>query len=66
MTFENLQSSQNAAYYIFVPTMTINLTFPATIMSTAAQEHLAPQALTNVWWQNIENIIGCSETKFDQ
>src|SRR5882762_10062935 len=24
------------------------------------------QTLTNVWWQNIENIIGCSETKFDQ
>ena len=26
----------------------------------------ALQGLTNVWWQNIENIIGCSETKFDQ
>jgi hypothetical protein len=26
----------------------------------------ALQALTNVWWKNIENIIGCSETKFDQ
>jgi hypothetical protein len=24
------------------------------------------QALSNVWWQNIENFIGCSETKFDQ
>jgi len=27
---------------------------------------IAPQALTNVWWQNIENFIGCSETKLDQ
>jgi len=24
------------------------------------------QAFTNIWWQNIENIIRCSETKFDQ